>query len=170
MAGNLYDRAKGSQNWLEKIGSHIPGFGGYMDRETRRDADRMEREFVVTKLLNQKNAVKRAVDDLMANGVYEGLAVFDKLLSKIDKVANKIKSGAQGYSGLFDTIKIGEAELDKLYQYDLGLVEAAKEVELAATQLGSDAPTAQAKARQMGDLLDKIDDYFSKRAEILARG
>lgn len=170
MAGNLYDRAKGQQGFIEKIGSYIPGFGGYMDKETRRDADRMEREFVATKLLNQKNAVKRAVDDLMQNGVYEGLAVFDKLLSKIDKVANKIKNASQGYSGLFDTIKIGEAELEKLYQYDLGLVEAAKEVELAATQLGGDATTAQAKARQMGDLLDRIDDYFSKRAEIMTRG
>jgi hypothetical protein len=47
---------------------------------------------------------------------------------------------------------------------------AAKEVELAATELGSDAGVAQQKARAMGDLLDKIDDYFSKRAEILARG
>ena len=168
--GSLYDKAKGSENWLQKIGSYIPGFGGYQDRETRRDADRMEREFVVTKLLNQKNAVKRAVDDLMSNGVYEGLAIFDKLLQKIDKVANKIKSAGQGYTGLFDTIKIGDAELEKIYQYDLGLVEAAKEVELAATQLGGDATTAQAKARQMGDLLDKIDDYFSKRTEIITRG
>src|SRR5438128_1418437 len=111
MPGNLYDKAKDQRSLLQRIGSIIPGFGGYMDRETRRDADRMEREFVADKLFAQKSAVKRVVDELMSNGVYDGLAQYDKVLNKIDKVAQKIKNAAQGYTGLWDSIKIGEAEL-----------------------------------------------------------
>ena len=173
MAGDLYDKAVDQRSLLQRIGNYIPGFGGYMDRETRRDADKMEREFVATKLANQKGAVKRVVDDLMANGNYDGLAQYEKILNKLDKVAAKIKNASQGYTGLFDSVKIDDAALQRILQYDLGLVEAAKEVELAATELsglGSDGAKASAKARQLSDLVDRIEDYFNKRAEVIAKG
>lgn len=171
MAG-LYDKAQGQRSLLQRIGNYIPGFGGYMDRETRRDADKMERDFVAEKLANQKTAVKRVVDDLMTNGVYDGLAQYEKLMNKLDKVAAKIKNASQGYTGLFDSIKIDDAALERIYQYDLGLVEAAKEVELAASELqglASDAAKAGAKARQLSDLVDRIEDYFNKRAEAITK-
>lgn len=173
MAGNLYDKAQGQKSLLQRIGSYIPGFGGYMDRETRRDADRLEREFVATKLASQKTAVKRTVDDLMSNGVYDGLVQYEKLMNKLDKVAARIKNANQGYTGAFDSIKVDDAALERIYQYDLGLVEAAKEVELAASELvglTSDAGKASAKAKQLSDLVDRIEDYFNKRAEAIAKG
>ncbi len=173
MAGNLYDKAQGQKGLLQRIGSYIPGFGGYMDRETRRDADKMERDFVADKLSNQKNAVKRTVDDLMSSGNYDGLAQYEKLMNKLDKVSQKIKNASQGYTGMFDSVKIDDAALERIYTYDLGLVEAAKEVELAATELqglSSDAQKASAKAKQLSDLVDRIDDYFNKRAEAIAKG
>ena len=172
MAGNLYDKAQGQKGLLQKIGSYIPGFGGYMDKETRREADKIERDFIADKLSNQKNGIKRTVDDLMSNGNYDGLAQYEKLMNKLDKVSQKIKNASQGYTGMFDSIKIDEAGLERIYQYDLGLVEATKEVELAATELsglGSDAAKASAKARQLSDLVDRIDDYFNKRAEAIAK-
>jgi len=172
MAGNLYDKAKDQRGILQRIGNYIPGFGGYMDRETRRDADKLQREFVSGKLAAQKTAVKRAVEDLMSNGTYDNLAQYEKLMNKLDKMAAKIGNASQGYTGMFDSIKIDEAGLERIYQYDLGLVEAAKEVELAATELaglGGEADKASAKARQMSDLLDRIEDYFNKRAEAIAR-
>jgi hypothetical protein len=173
MAGNLYDKAQSQKGLLQKIGSYIPGFGGYMDRETRRDADKMERDFVAEKLANQKNAVKRTVDDLMSAGNYDGLAQYEKLMNKLDKVSQKIRNASQGYTGMFDSVKIDDAALERIYTYDLGLVEAAKEVELAATELqglSSDAQKASAKAKQLSDLVDRIDDYFNKRAEAIAKG
>jgi len=172
MAGNLSDKAQGQKGLLQKIGSYIPGFGGYMDRETRRDADKMERDFVAEKLSNQKNAIKRTVDDLTSSGNYDGLAQYEKLMNKLDKVSQKIRNASQGYTGMFDTVKIDDATLERIYGYDLGLVEAAKEVELAATELqglSSDAQKASAKARQLSDLVDHIDDYFNKRAETIAK-
>jgi hypothetical protein len=172
MAGNLYDKAQGQKGLLQRIGSHIPGFAGYMDRETRRDADKMERDFVAEKLSSQKNAIKRTVDDLMTAGNYDGLAQYEKLMNKLDKVSQKIKNASAGYSGLFDSVKIDDAALERIYQYDLGLVEAAKEVELAATELqglSSDGQKASAKARQLSDLVDRIDDYFNKRSETIAK-
>jgi hypothetical protein len=172
MAGNLYDKAMGQQGLMQKIGSYIPGFGGYMNRETRREADKLERDFVADKLSNQKNGIKRTVDDLMSNGNYDGLAQYEKLMNKLDKVAAKIKSATQGYTGMFDTIKIDDAALERIYQYDLGLVEAAKEVELATNELqglASDPAKASAKARQLSDLVDRIEDYFNKRAEAITK-
>jgi hypothetical protein len=172
MAGNLYDKANDQRGLLQRIASHIPGFGGYQDREMRRDADRLEREFVGEKVLSQKNAVKRTVDELMSNGNYDGLAAYEKIMNKLDKVGQRIKNASQGYSGMFDTIKFDEKALEALYGYDLGLVEGVKELEGLGTELqasASDAAKASAKAKQFSDLVDKIDDYFSRRAEYLTR-
>jgi hypothetical protein len=173
MAGNLQDRAKQQRSFLEKLGGWIPGYGGYADRERRREVDRLEREFVAGKIVAQKTGVKRLVDELMSAGRYDGLAVYDKIMNKVDKVANKIKAAPYGWSGMFDSVKIDEAALDKLYQYDCGLVEGAQELALAVAELsglGSNPSAAQAKANTILELLDRIDDYFSRRTELVSRG
>ena len=57
-------------------------------------------------LFAQKNAVKRTVDELMSNGSYDGLAAYEKIMNKLDKVAQRIKNATQGYSGMFDTMPL----------------------------------------------------------------
>ncbi|HZU96426.1 MAG TPA: hypothetical protein VFF73_07040 [Planctomycetota bacterium] len=173
MAGNLYDKAMSQQTLLQKIGSYIPGWGGYQNKETRRDADQMQREFIATRLSGLKMTVKRTVEDLMSGGNYDGLQQYEKLLNKLDKVSNKIKNAAQGYAGMWDSIKIDDAALQKLYQYDLVMVEAAKEVELRTNELrslSSDPQKAADKAREVAGLVDRVDDYFNERAEVIAQG
>src|SRR6185295_8606716 len=103
---------------------------------------------------------------------YDGLAAYDKLMNKLDKVGQRIKFATQGYSNMFDSMKFDAAALEQLYGYDLGLVENAKKLKTLAAELqslASDAAKASAKAKQLSDLVDRIDDYFSKRAEYLAR-
>lgn len=173
MGGNLNERAQQQRGFFERLASWVPGYGGYADRERRREVDKLEREFIAQKLFGLKTGVKRLVDELTTANHYDGLAAYDKLLNKIDKIAQRIRTATYGWSGMFDAVKIGEAELEKLYQYDLGLVEATNEVALAVTELqglGGDPAAAQAKAKQVLELLDRIDDYFGKRQELVTRG
>ena len=60
---DLHEKAVGQRNFVESIAAKIPGFKGYMDKELRRDADKIQREFCANKLLNQKNAVKSALKE-----------------------------------------------------------------------------------------------------------
>jgi len=71
------------------------------------------------------------------------------------------------------TTLICDAALQKLYQYDLVMVEAAKEVELRTNELrslSSDPQKAGDKAREVASLVDRFDDYFNERSEVMAQG
>lgn len=171
--GNLNDRVNEQRGTLRRIIGLVPGFSGYSDREKRREADKLEREFVAQKIVAQKTAVRRVMDELLSAGKIEGISDFEKINNKIDKLAARIRNASYGWTGLFDAIEIRAAELEKLYQYDLGVVEGATELANAIAEmqkLATDAPAARAKARDVAELVDRIDDYFSRRTELVTRG
>ena len=39
-----------TRNWLERLGDKIPGYSGYVDRERRRDIDKLHREHLADRL------------------------------------------------------------------------------------------------------------------------
>ena len=49
-------------------------------------------------------------------------------MNRIDAVAQKIMNADRGYSGLFDTIKVEEDQLARVYEFDLSLAEGVNEV------------------------------------------
>src|SRR6185436_4354895 len=54
------------------------------------------------------------------------LGSFDRLDRQIDGLAQAIRFADYGASGFFDVVKVREEELDKLYQFDLSLVEGVQ--------------------------------------------
>ena len=46
----ILDKARAGQNALEQIANAIPGFQGYREKELRRDADRLQREYLASRL------------------------------------------------------------------------------------------------------------------------
>ena len=120
---NLHQRAVSQRNIVERIAAAIPGFSGYQERETRRDVDKLQRDFCADKLFAQKTPIKRVLEEMISNGEIDGITPFEKLMNRIDRVAQKIKTADRGWSGLFATTKVGEDELMKVYEHDLSLAE-----------------------------------------------
>ena len=168
---DLHEKAVSQRNLLERLGAKIPGFKGYMEKETRRDADKIQRDFVADELFGQKAQIKRALDDAIMGGDLDGIMPYEKLMGRIDVVAQKIKNAPRGYSGIFDTIKIGEDQLARIYEFDVSLTEGAEEVAAKVGQLGSaDKERKQVLVREATDLVNKLEEYFSRREEILRKG
>jgi len=123
------DMYQSEKNLLEKLADAIPGLKGYRDKESRRDTDKRFREY----LANRIDTSSDAIDDIKRRQVNEkkldGLADWDRLSQKLFKVSNSIRHATYGYSGFFDQVKIQEAELDRLYQYDLSLVADVEALE-----------------------------------------
>ena len=108
---------------------------------------------------------------MISGGDLDGITPYEKLMSRLDAVANKIKNADRGYSGMFDTIKVEDAQLQKVYEFDLSLAEGATEVETKIASLnGADKPAALAIVRDATDLADKLEEYFSRREDILRKG
>lgn len=54
---------------------------------------------------------------------------FDRLTKKLEKAADKVRFASRGYRGWFDMHKVREDELDKLYQFDVALIEDVERLE-----------------------------------------
>ncbi len=168
---NLHERAVSQRNVFERLTAMIPGFAGYQERETRRDIDKIQRDFCADKLFAQKTTLKRVLDDLITGGDIDGISPFEKLMNRIDRVAQKIRTADRGYSGLFDTVKVGEDELMRVYEHDLGLAEAVTEVAHKVAEMNADdRDKLMTKVKETIELVDRVDEFFSKREELLRKG
>lgn len=121
------DRARRARSLLERLGSRIPGFSGYLDRELRREVDELLRRHVADRL---DAARRRVAARVAALTLREGAKVtqLNALAMRLDGLAQRLRAAGAGYAGLFDAFKVQEEQLEQLYAVDLGLAEAAEEL------------------------------------------
>lgn len=115
------------RNAIESVLRHIPGFRGYLEKEYRRDSDALARTFLADRLQQAKRALDTVSSQLADAGRLDLLTQYDHLRAKIDKVIARIKGAFQGYSGIFDLVKVDEGRLDKVYEHDMLLVEQVED-------------------------------------------
>ncbi len=150
-------QARTSRNTLERLGARIPGFKGYLERELRREVDQTLRAELASRLDRARARLLEAMRrlPLTAGELIGRLGAVDKGL---DAVANQLRHAGSGYAGVFDAVKVHEAELEKLYRYDLALADAVDAVGQAVAALDGgpeaagrlEAALAQARERVGG--------------------
>ena len=131
MSDQFVDAAKERMNFLEELVKGLPGIRGYVDKELRRDADKRLRELIAGELEEQKQALF-AVQQLLLEG--KGLLWMDNVdsaVSKLQLLADRIRTASYGYAGLFDAVRIGENELNALNHFDQMLAERVADVRTA---------------------------------------
>jgi hypothetical protein len=152
----ILDKARAGQNFLERIVNAIPGFKGYRDKELRRDADRLQREHLAQRLEECKKTLNEAADSATRSG---GLGVINEVETarkRLDKVLNRIRFADRGYAGFFDPVKVDEAMLARVYEFDLSLLAGVDAVRAARPDLAA-----------MLAALDALDARLAERETIL---
>ena len=142
---NGYEEARGQRNILERLGDKIPGYRGFQDRELRRDVDRLQREHLASELGRLKNVLRERAREYTDAGKIGVLSRFDRLDRQLDGLSQAVRFSDYGATGLFDPVKIGDAELQRLYEFDLSLVDdlAVLEGQIAAVpRPGAEDPAA----------------------------
>jgi hypothetical protein len=154
---------------FKKILGKIPGFSGYMERQSRRDADKLLRETVASRFEEQWQRVSGLQRDFISQGEIGYVDDLEAAAVQLRTFADRVRRATRGYSGLFDAVKINEKELEKLYQYDAAMLELADEVMRAVdnveASLGSDGLPAAIRhlsgvARGCISVFDKRDEVF----------
>jgi hypothetical protein len=110
------------KNFLEKIASYIPGAAGYRERESRRETDRRLREFLAGRLDEGRAGLNALRNEATDAGQLKALDAIGKLDRILQKSVSSLRYADYGFSGLFDQMKIREAELDQVYAYDAALL------------------------------------------------
>ena len=153
----LLDKARAGQNALEQIVNAIPGFRGYREKELRRDADRLEREHLATRLEACKKPLNDAAAAVSRSGDLSAINDIETARKRLDKLVARIRFADRGYAGFFDTVKVDEAALARVYEFDLALVEGVDAVRASS----GDAKAMTAK-------IDEIDARLADREKVLS--
>ena len=161
---NGFEEAREQRNWLERLGEKIPGFRGYQDRELRRDVDRRQREHLSKELGRMKTAVRGKARDYTDAGQIGVLHLFERLDSRLDGLSQAVRFADYGTSGIFDVEKIDEQALERLYEFDLSLLEDLGEIGTAVSLLPDpgDGDSKPALDRVL-ELADGLRDKWAGR-------
>ncbi len=170
--GDIFDRVVSQQDVFKKLLSKMPGFKGYFERTDRRAADKLLREMIADKYQIQWSRLSGIQRDLVNAGKIEVLDEIETASIKIRTFIDKVKTAAYGYAGFFDAVKVNEAELTQIYQYDLTLLTLADSVTAAIDNLEASIDTDGFPAA-IRNLIQKAQDSldaFGKRSEIMKLG
>jgi hypothetical protein len=121
MGSNLTDQLKSNRGGFSKLLSHVPGFHGYMEKETRRDADKLIRNTLATKLDQQLTRITGLQNDLVDGGGLDFVDDVEGASVKLRTFIDRVKTAPRGYAGLFDPVHVREEQLDQLYNFDAQL-------------------------------------------------
>ncbi len=142
------------RNLFEVVGSLIPGYRGYREKEMRRDSDRILRDAIVKWLTDRLPAVDQATARCAREARMDLLQPLEEIRRSVDALAQSVKHAARGYSGFFDTLQVKEEDLDRLYRYDLGLRNKAEQF---ALMLGA-LPLAKDVAGVIPEILQALQE------------
>ncbi|HEY7213243.1 MAG TPA: hypothetical protein VIC28_01375 [Thermoanaerobaculia bacterium] len=164
-----YQGAKAQRNFLERLGEKIPGYRGFQDRELRRDVDRSLREHLAAELGRLKAMLRdraRAFTDAGKIGALNG---FDRLDRQLDGLSQAVRFSDYGATGLFDPVKIGEAELERIYQFDLSVVDDLAQLESDVAALPAPGGEDPGPALQrLQDAARALDGKWRQREQVVS--
>jgi hypothetical protein len=160
-SGGFSDRV---QQWM----GHIPGIRTYEAREHRRETDKRLREHLAARLQEARSELSRLALDLGRSGDFEALVDLDRFSAYIQQIADMIRYASYGFSGVFAVSKIREAELDRLYAFDLALLGSVEEVHGLASAVRHAAPEARKDQILAGEgYLEGLEEEFRSRSNFL---
>lgn len=166
---NGYEEARGQRNVLERLGDKIPGFRGFQDRELRRDVDKMQREHLSSELGRLKSALRDRARSYTDAGKIGALSAFDRLDRQLDGLSQAVRFSDYGASGLFDAVKIRDAELQRLYEFDLSLLQDVEELEGLVAAVPSPGGEDPAKAlEQVQQRVRVLEDKWKQRELVIS--
>ena len=112
------------KNWMEKFANIIPGLKSYRSHEFRRDTDKRLRDFLASRIVGMRKKTDDLALELTNQKKIDLLDDVDNLNKKIRKIADLLRHASYGYTGVFDQVKMRDEELDRLYTYDLQILES----------------------------------------------
>ncbi|HAD82772.1 MAG: hypothetical protein A2273_08015 [Candidatus Edwardsbacteria bacterium RifOxyA12_full_54_48] len=152
------------RNFMEKMFRIVPGYGGYAEKESRRNTDKLLRLHLAGQLDGVKSAFDRFISDMTKQkGHLELMSDASSVTKLLEKVIDRLKYAEYGYSGFFDSPKVLEPQLDALYQFDIDLSQSIMDLKNKVAQIKPDSSILKALLED----LRRFDDRLNARHEAI---
>ena len=167
---DLFEKVTSNQDLFKKLMSYVPGFGGYVERQNRRAADKLLRETVANRYEELYSRASALQTNLVSSGMIAYVDDMEKAVIKIRTFIDKISRAAYGASGLFDAVKINEKELAQIYAFDNAFFDLADQTNRALDTVEAslaDEAALPAAIRNLTTLAREAVTTFEKRGEVI---
>ena len=118
------DRKK---NIFDRIGSLIPGYKGYAERDGRRNCDKQIRESIYAELMLIEKIVTKKILDAIKEKDKDHMRQLESKRKDLNTLSSKIKYAPYGESSFFSDKQIKEDELLEIYKFDLLIIETVED-------------------------------------------
>ena len=165
---DMYQHVSEQIDPFKKLASYIPGFKGYVERQNRRDADKLVRDVVARRFTELWTRASNLQKDLIAAGKIQLVDDVEQAALQLRTFIDRLTTAPRGYSGVFDAVKINEKELEQLYNFDLAFFDLADQVSRGLdnleASLGDDA-ALPAAIRNITTLGRQAVETLNRRSE-----
>lgn len=166
---DILNKVTDEQDWFRKIIGKIPGFKGYVDRNNRRMADKLLRDKIAGRFADFGQRISGLQRDLISQGMLVWVDDMEGAALKLRQFTDRVRTASYGYAGFFDAVKINSEELDKIYRYDLALLDAGDQIERAIDNVEASIGTdgMGASIRELTRRAQDCVAAFNNRAEVI---
>ena len=169
---DLRSKVEEDRGLLKKIELLIPGFRGYRKREDLRAADSLLRQQLAARMKEVNKKFENSREELTKAMELALINDMGDILKLSRQIENKIRHAEQGYTGISADYRIEEHELNKLYEWDLSMLQTIISLEKTAQDLNSSITgqdgTAGSKMKDIKNGLKEFNSVFDKRISIIA--
>ncbi len=151
------ERAK---NIFDKIGSLIPGYRGYAEREGRRQCDKILRDNIASMMTICEKSIKAKLTHEIKQKKYDSINIWEECRKQMDTLVSKIKYAPYGESAFSSSSQIKEEELLEIYRKDLKIIEIVTNLEETVKDMSAD--TILAEIDRINKALDLRNQYIKE--------
>lgn len=174
MASELYHEIVAQRGKLENLVAKIPGFRGYHEKNARRQADRMLRDYLVQQFNVLMDRFVKLENKILDGG--KGLKHMSRtreIKSSFQAYIDRVETAAPKYSGMFASIKIDEAALDRIYAFDEAQIRFQMKIEnkldLLEDAVKSDDGDLDTALDDLEDAVSEANEAFQLRDDEILR-
>jgi len=167
---DLRQKVLEDSNEVKRLAARIPGYGGYLQKEMRRDADKLLRNYLARQLRAQRKRLGDISAKLAAAGNLKAVGELESATMKLQTIMDKVKTASYGYAGLFDAVTVQEKALDALYNFDNNLLASVDTIGQAVMGLANAVTAREGLATAIDGLhtaLDQVAATWEERAEVI---
>jgi hypothetical protein len=170
---DLRDKVESDRGIIKMIQLAIPGYRGYRIKEDLRIADRLLREELANRLTIAERGFEGARKALAKRSALDLMEDMGELVTRARAAIERLRHAEQGYTGISPDYRIQESELNRMYEWDLGLLNLIEGLMKIANNLKDAARTMPEKdvATELTNALQAMEDFetiFDQRREAIA--
>ena len=150
---------------FKSVARIFPGMPSYQEREGLRTQDKIIREQLAARIVEQVNHIQAIQSKLANKAILQPLSHLDRQARKMMRLADTIRFASYGYAGLFAAVKVDEQKLAQLYDYDLSLHQVIEELAVAVGNL-SQRQDDEWKTVSLDDfqlVINRLEERLQKR-------